>query len=123
MNYEVRGWMKEATPDDWNDGMDDKNSVHFSGHDHFRAPTLELLIKQLNQFFWCDYVMMGMNEQGDQLVLERYEDGNGDRVDTKGPMMEEWKAGKVKLWVARYYFLVEEVDRRPAKLEEKEYEL
>lgn len=121
MTYEVIGWLKEAVKDNWYAGETGKTVVS-SGTDRFIGNTVDELVERLQDVFWCGYCQIALNSVS-EIVLERIEDDNGDRVDKNDRLYDDWQAGKCDLWIARYYFNVEETLRKPAQLDQKEYEL
>jgi hypothetical protein len=119
--FEVVGWHKEAFLDSYANG-ETGQVVSFNGNERFASDTIEGLVKQLDDMVWGQYVQIGVNES-DEIIIERMENGNGDRVEPDSYEYRGWQAGEFDLWVARYYFNVEETVRKPAQLEYKEYEL
>lgn len=117
--YEVHGWHKEAQRDNIERGMYGPVTGFNHNGDRFRGLTFKELLERLQDMFWCDYYTVN---DGDFLMLERYEDDNGDKVNTDGSdeLWNEFKRGETDLWCARYFFNVEEVVRRSACLDEQE---
>lgn len=118
--FEVLGWRKEAREDSFEEGLIGDCSL-FAGSDRIIGRTVEELVKNLQDFFWCEYVVLGACEEPNRIDLSRMEDADGNRAFEDD--IEKWKAGRKQLWQCTYTVYVDEVVRKPTILEEQEYEL
>ncbi len=120
---EVNSCFKVAQKDNWANGQSSTGGVSFDVPVVARAANIDALVKQLNESFDCDYVVVGACDETDRIDFSRMEDDNGDRVYEGDALDVQWKAGEIDLWAATYTVAVEVVERNPATLEPKEYKL
>jgi hypothetical protein len=119
--YEANGWLKFTEEDEFDNGCKPGSGSATEGRDVFTDETIPGLLAKLQAFAGSDspedVLLDSCDETGrvDVQVMER-EDGF-----TAGPAdVDAWKAGRRRLWLARYSFRVEAVERAPVRLTEAE---
>jgi hypothetical protein len=115
--YEINGWYKFAEKDDWEHGCDPDTCISFSGHDRFRADTIDDLLKKVRDFLGVpDDSVFDLDPMGDEdgrVDVSFLETGEGYCASERD--IEQWKKGECDLWSACYTFYAEEVTRVPVK--------
>ena len=121
--WEADGWMKDAQPDDWNEGEDPdpKHGFATCGPERFSGNTPEELVDELMKFCGVDdrkSVSVNCCDVPGRIDIERIENDEG--YEPREFELADWKAGKIKLWAVRYSFQAQFVTRETVKLPDVE---
>lgn len=104
----AKGWIKFSEEDSWENGCLPETAISFSGDEYFEADNLEKLIDRRGEFIGqedrCNYLLDSCDEAG-RLDIQQYETAEGLPATEKE--IDDWKAGKKKLWLAVYSFYIE----------------
>ena len=114
MQYEVDGWRRLTEENDHETGCMPETGCTSTGPDRFEAGSIEdLIVDKLMPFVGSNdaggILRDACDEEG-RIDIQVMEDEDG--VTASEHEVEEWRAGRGRLWSACYTFRVEEVERK-----------
>jgi hypothetical protein len=111
MHYQISGWVKHAEEDVFTDGCQPGTGVSCSGKDTFTGKTPQEAIKAFTAFFGAeeDEAKLNACEEDGRIDVSVMETGDGTVAGKYD--IEQWKAGKMRLWDSTYTGTLEKVER------------
>ena len=110
--YEARGWSKFSEEDIYNEGCQIHSGNSGNGNDLFFGDTILEVIDKCQEFVGSesmeDCLLNSCGEEG-RLDIQIMEDENSTPAGKHD--LEEWKAGRKRLWLSCYSFYIENVAR------------
>jgi hypothetical protein len=108
--WEVRGWMKYAALDDYENGesIDSEDGQITSGSEFFSDPDLAHLVSSLMAFAGVDdpsAVILNSCGEAGRIDIQSMETEDG--VPAVLHELESWKRGELRLWSVTYSFYAE----------------
>ena len=120
--FEVHGWLKDASEDNYEHGQMFDGSVDFTtaGFERFKADAIDELVGVLMEFCGLgrtdshvDHITVWPDDPSRlDIIVEENEDGS-PMSDSE---LEAWRLGNARMWYCTYTFYVNRVWRSPVAL-------
>ena len=110
--FEANGWRTIGEVDVHEEGCTPGTDICNTGSDRFKADSIEGLISKLMEFAGAGdagAVLRDSCDEEGRVDIQVYETATGPASDHD---VDEWKAGRITLWLVTYTFQVEEVERK-----------
>lgn len=120
--YLVRGFNKTAQVDDFEHGcIGDENHYDTGSSHNWTSDTVDGVVKELMDFLCIedkDAVELDACDEIGRIDIQRTENAEG--YEPSKSEIEEWKKGKLKMWLCDYTFHLESIETVSARTGKKE---